>query len=137
MLPRPGCTVVAKATLFDEDVDDRWSRQQFGDEWDTSYINGEVRRVNLDGRLRVWFPLDKTAYTFDPTHVSHDATTCPACLARSQEESSLAPGEGSGAARASRGPSEAGSAEPRDPAPTGPRSVQGTTTQALCVRIPR
>ena len=39
-----GATVTAKATCFDEDIDNRWSQAVYGDAWDTAVVTGVVTR---------------------------------------------------------------------------------------------
>ena len=113
------CTVSVKATFFDEDTDNRWSEEQFGSDWNTATVEGEVRRVYQDGRVRVWFALDKTSYTFDPSHTTHDASTCPACAARSLMEVPLADLVGFGAPLPSGGGVGAVGGQPANALPRG------------------
>ena len=93
MALHPDCEVYVKATMFDEDEDNRWSEGQFGDEWETATVLGEVQKIR-NGRVRVWFPLDKTSYNFDPKHLTHDPTTCTGCAARLLAEIPGGDGEG-------------------------------------------
>ena len=93
MALRVGCKVSVKATFFDEDEHVRWSEAQFGDEWDSAYVVGEVRMVYKE-RVRVWFAFDKTSYKFSRDVVTHDALTCPVCASGGQEEDPSSDSEG-------------------------------------------
>ena len=53
MALHPDCEVYVKATMFDEDEDNRWSEEAFGDEWETAIVLGEVQKIR-NGRVRVW-----------------------------------------------------------------------------------
>ena len=45
-----GCTVSIPATYFDGNGTDKWSQQQYGDEWDTARCSGIVESVFQGGQ---------------------------------------------------------------------------------------
>ena len=51
---RVGTNVSARAALFDEDVNDRWSVSVYGDAWATAVVHGTVRKIG-GGEILVRF----------------------------------------------------------------------------------
>ena len=70
---RVGATVTAKATFFDDNIDNRWSEAVYGEAWATAVVPGVVTRQR-DGLVLVRFEDGDTLYMHpDDLELSGDA----------------------------------------------------------------
>ena len=76
-----GATVTAKASYFDDDIDNRWSEAVFGEAWATSVVPGVVRRrrdnlvlVRFDDGDNVYMHPDDLELTGDALRAAEEIT---------------------------------------------------------------